>query len=830
MLLPLLPMGARAISIGFVTLTLFLRPFLVLAADGPVAPEQGEFFEAQVRPLFAEQCFECHGADKQKAGLRLDSLASILKGGETGPAIIPFQPEKSLLIAAVHHSNLEMPPKGQLTDRQIEILTKWIKMGAPWPIVDPLRARQTASEIAGEFRITEDDRNYWAFRPIGKSGTPVVDRQGWMTNAIDSFVLSKLESRSLEPNSLAHRRHLIRRAFVDLVGFPPTPEEIEAFVADQKSNEAAFERVVDNLLGRPQFGERWGRHWLDVVRFGQTNGYERDSEKEEAWRFRDYVIASFNGDKPFDQFVREQLAGDELDDVTSESIIATGFYRVGTWDDEPAEKLRARYDEYDDIVRTTSAAFLGITVGCARCHDHMFDPISQGDYYGMLAFFRNVKQYGSDRDGNSVTHWNPDPESIYTPLGSPEKLMALAEERRQARERIDQIRKELDGTSGAAVTEAETKKELEEELKKVEIFLKEPPLEQALSVREGGREVEPTHLLIRGNPRKKGRQVQPAVLTVLDPKNAWTDRKPPSPGANVLSEALELFIQPTAGRRRVLAEWIASPDNPLTARVIANRLWQHLFGRGIVRTPNNFGRAGIPPTHPELLDWLASELIENHWELKPLIKTIMMSSTYRLSSSTENPRALQEDPGNDLFWRHELRRLNAEAIRDSILAVSGQLNLDFGGRGFFPQLSKDVLATQSRPGADWGQSNLADRSRRSVYIFLKRTLMVPMLETFDYTHTAESLGKRPVTTVAPQALMLLNDSFIEQQAEAFAERLRRESLTPDPGSLIGRAFQLALGRDPTEREKEIAIQIHRKNGLKSVCLVVLNLSEFLYVD
>ncbi|MEX0741548.1 MAG: DUF1549 and DUF1553 domain-containing protein, partial [Phycisphaeraceae bacterium] len=411
-------------------------------------------------------------------------------------------------------------------------------------------------------------------------------------NPVDAFIQATLEQNELRPNGRADRRELIRRAYFDLIGLPPEPEDVHAFVNDDSPD--AFENLIDRLLARPEYGQRWARHWLDVVRFAQTNGYERDSEKRYAWRFRDYVIESFNADKPFDQFIREQLAGDELDNPTNDSIIATGFYRLGVWDDEPDDAAVAEYDYLDDIVNTTSAAFLGLTVSCARCHDHMFDPISQKDYYELLAVFSNIRKHGKSEDVNSP---------IFLPLGDPDEIAAY---RADHAERVDRLQKQRE-----AAESDEQKKQLDEQLRAVRS--ERPPFDLALAVRERGTDARETHVLIRGLPSSKGDLVQPRLLEVLGGEAIEAD---PPDHAN------------STGRRRAFADWVASEDNPLTARVIANRIWLHHFGRGIVETTTDFGNAGVEPTHPALLDWLAAEFIDNGWSVKHMHRRIMLSSTY----------------------------------------------------------------------------------------------------------------------------------------------------------------------------------------------------------
>ena len=653
-------------------------------------------------------------------------------------------------------------------------------------------------------RISAADRAWWAFQPVHRPQPPAVRNAGNFANPIDAFVLARLEAAGFEPSAPASRRELIRRASFDLTGLPPTAQQVEDFVHDPSAD--AYPKLIDRLLASPQYGERWGKFWLDVVRFGETNGYERDGAKPYAWRYRDYVIRSFNSDKPYDRFVKEQLAGDELDEVTPDSLIATGFYRLGVWDDEPDDKQAAEYDELDDIVRTTSTAFLGLTINCARCHDHKFDPIPSSDYYSLLAVFHNIKPYENPQE--SLT------SAVLRPLASAAEIADWKDTQAHAV-------KELEAHVSEAVTNEE-KQRLRDELKKLRE--RKPPFEWALAVRERGAGVPETHVLLRGNASTPGQKVSPKFLSVLGGEEP-EHRPRTSPDA-------------TNGLRRALADWIASPNNPLTARVVVNRIWQHHFGRGIVATPDDFGKTGVAPTHPELLDWLASEFVEHGWSMKHLHRLIMTSRAYQMSSRATNEKAMALDPGNTLLWRQNMRRLEAEAIRDSVLAVSGKLNLTSGGPSIYPQLAKSVLATQSRPGDGWGKSDDMERSRRSVYIFVKRTLPVPLMEAFDAPNSAQPAGERAITTVAPQALMLLNGQFVQEQAAALAERVMKESPTED--ARIDTAFRIVLQRPPTDDERQIANRMlagqrelskdSEQIALRSLCLTLLNLNEFVYID
>jgi cytochrome c553 len=827
-------------------LVLFLLCTLSQAAEQPQPTrEQAQFFETKVRPLLASRCHKCHGASKQQGMLRLDSRAAVLAGGESGPAVEPGKPQESRLIQAINYAGPEMPPDGKLGKRDIDVLTTWVKMGAPWPNEVAGSSPKAKSPAVSAGEITEKDRLHWSFQSIVRPRVPHLVGDDRAANPIDAFVLQKLKAAGLAPSPPASPRELVRRAYFDLIGLPPTPEEVAAFLADDSPR--AYETLIDRLLARPQYGERWGRHWLDLVRYAQSNGYERDDEKPFAWRYRDYVIRALNEDKPYDRFILEQLAGDELSDVTHDSIIATGFCRLGVWDDEPDDKVVALWDEIDDVLRTTGETFLGLTIGCARCHEHKFDPIPQEDYYRLAAFFRNIAPYGKDK---SDTHWQLNPAAIYTLLATPE-VVSQAKEHKRKTAQIEALKKRL-----GELRPGKEAKKLQDQIGELESSLDDAfDRARALSVREAGPVAPKTHVFIRGNPLSPGKEVVPAFLTVLDrgtPAIEPLGANNAAASGNELRDMLrELGVQPTSGRRLALARWVASKDNPLTARVIANRLWHYHFGRGLVSTPSDFGRQGLPPSHPELLDWLASELTGGGWRLKRMHKLIMLSGTYRQSSRVVHAARVpsEVDPDNKLLWRQNLHRLDAEAIRDSVLAVSGGLNLTMGGRGVFPELSKEVLSTQSKPGDGWDKSSPSERARRSVYIFVKRTLTVPLMDAFDQPTPDKPNPARTTTTIAPQALMLLNSTFMDQQSTAFADRLLREC-ADERAKQIERAFDLALARAPSHEEKEIALAFldrrtsefnvlpanetkdltANRHALNNLCRMIFNLNEFVYVD
>ncbi|MCA9236307.1 MAG: PSD1 domain-containing protein [Planctomycetales bacterium] len=773
-------------------------------------------FVREIKPLLARRCFACHGPETGEGGLRFDSREAALAELDSGSyAIVPGDVDASELLARVtadEDSGMQMPPEGDpLTTAEIDTLRRWIEQGADW-------------------------RKHWAFLPMQDVAPPTSQQNQWGENPIDAFVLARLEAADLQPNPPADRRTLIRRAYFNLTGLPPTRQQVEAFVRNESPD--AWEQLVEQLLASPHYGEQWARHWLDVVRFAETNSFERDAAKPNAWKYRDYVIRSLNNDKPYDQFVREQLAGDELDEVTEDSIIATGYYRLGIWDDEPADPEQALADEKDDLISTTGQAFLGLTLGCARCHDHKIDPIPQTDYYAMMAFFADVTSYGDRGDQTGNNQWLFDTDEDRRARQALDERAQRIERERTSMEEVgvkrmsatDQRRSETGERQ--ALLEEKLQRYLnssewqlyQETLARLERVRRErnalPAVQTALALARCEPTPPATHVMVRGNPHVLGDVVEPHFPHLFEVP------EPSIPAA--ASDAR------SAGRRRVLADWIASPDNMLTARVIVNRVWQHHFGRGIVRSANNFGELGDPPTHPELLDWLAQWLIDHNWQLKPLHRLIMTSQTYRMSSAG-NSRALEADPTNDLLWRFDMRRLSAEEVRDAALAAAGVLNDRVYGPSFYPTLSEEVLATQSHPGDGWGDSSPEEEARRSVYIHRKRSLLEPLLTAFDFPDIDSSCEARFATTQPQQALAMLNSAFMNQQAERLA--LRVQTASDDP---VAESIRVVLGREPTYEEVAAGTQLIDRlqthydrtadEALRQWCLVVLNLNEFMYLD
>ena len=817
-----------------------------VAARADDAAEKVKFYEQHVKPVLEGHCWKCHGAEvKVKGGLNLTSRALALKGGDIGPAIDEKEPGKSLLLRAISYTDedLQMPPKGKLSAEHIATLTKWVEMGAPYPAVaeKPLDQGAEAKGHRGPPAAdSKEARAHWSFQAVNRPEVPDVRNKAWVRNPIDAFILAKLEEKGMTPAGEASRGALLRRAYYDLIGLPPTPEEVEAFIKDTSPD--AYEKVIDRLLESPHYGEKWGRHWLDLVRYAETNSYERDNPKPNAWRYRDYVIRSFNQDKPYDVFLKEQLAGDEMPDAQSnpDRMIATGFYRLGIWDDEPTDPLLAKYDGLDDIVTVVGQVMLGVTIDCARCHDHKIDPVPQKDYYKLIAFFQNINHF---KNGGPT-----DETPIFAERATREAYAQRAAEREQrkkmAQDAVTEMHRDfiqlLSGEAeyaGATIAQADSLirqhgkrvfgeeryaryQQLRRQLREME--RPDRNVELALCVTEAGPTPPETYVWVRGNAGVKGAKVEPGFLEVLG-----------TPAAVVATP-----LEKSTGRRTVLANWIASKENPLTARVMVNRIWQYHFGRGIVRTSTDLGFQGERPTHPELLDWLAAEFTSRGWRMKEMHRLMMTSSAYRMSSNGDRT-ALAADPQNNLMWRFDLRRLTAEEIRDSILQVNGTLNLTMHGPSVYPPIPKEVMAGQSVPGKGWETSGGADARRRSVYVHVKRSLRLPVIEAFDGPETDKPCPVRFVTVQPTQALGMLNSEFMNEEAQRLADRLRRE-VGDDPRRQVERALRLVTGRTPGEKEvargMELIERLASEDGatpdraLRYFCLVALNLNEFVYVD
>ena len=771
---------------------------LLISLTGTLVASAAPDYSREIKPILEKRCYSCHSRLKQEGKLRLDAGALIHKGGKDGPVIAAGNSDASEMIKRLTtlDENDHMPPEGKpLSPEQIALIKSWIDAGAKFP----------ADEV-----IPKLPTEHWAFQPVHRPAVPWVKDGKWVRNPIDSFILAKLEARGWRPAKEATPSALLRRLHLDLNGLPPTLAEQDAFAHAAGNGHAAdaLDCVITDLLARPQYGERWARHWLDVVRYADSNGYERDAEKPFVWRYRDYVIRALNADKPYDRFLLEQFAGDELPDANGDTLIATGLHRLGNWDDEPADPELDRFDQLDDMVSTTSQAVLGLTLGCARCHDHKFEPLTTRDYYSMVAIFNPLK-----RPQNGRTE-------LTLPAGRVGEI-AAASERDQ---KIEELRRQTNTLSATGI---------EQRVKKLRDAM--PDLPQAYFLHEPSSEAPPTHVLLRGSPARRGAAVSAAVPAVL---------------AKQQPEFLSAG-QRTSQRRLGLARWLIGAENPLTARVIVNRVWQQHFGAGLVRTPSDFGIMGEPPTHPELLDWLADWFThEGQWSLKSLHRLILSSSAWRMSHAS-NEKYAATDSENRLLWHMPYRRLEVEALRDAMLAVSGQLNPAMYGRGVFLRIPQAAIEANTDKDSIWKPSPETEQSRRSIYAFVKRGLVVPMFEVLDLCDTVHSSPQRNVTTVAPQALTLFNGDFVNEQARHFAARLRKEA-GENPKHQITHAYRLALSRTPTRAETSAMTEFLRVESaslhadapdskpltgaqaadaaLEQMCRVILNLNEFAYAE
>ncbi len=784
-------------------------PLLLLAAKASAAeparpdPAALKFFEDRVRPILANRCLSCHGLDKPKGGLRLDSLAAMLEGGDRGPAIVPGKPEESLLVQAIRHGEaLQMPPKAKLPPQEIADLTAWIKAGALWPnAAASVRAAATA-----ERTFTDEERSFWAFQKPEAVAPPAVHDVTWVKSPLDRFILARLEAHGLRPAPPADRRTLIRRVYFDLIGLPPKPEAVEAFVRDESPN--AFARVVDDLLARPQYGERWGRHWLDVARYADSNGMDENLAMGHAWRYRDYVIDAFNKDKPYDQFVKEQLAGDLLPpgnpDRSAEHLTATGFLCIGPKMLAEDDPVKMEMDIIDEQVDTVGRTFLGLTLGCARCHDHKFDPISQADYYSLAGIFKSTKTMEHFK---VVARWQE------LPAGTREAVARL----RRHDELIADKKAEIAALSRCGLNApVEALAQLHEELAALRKTRADVP--EVMAVSDG----KPTNLRIhlRGSHLTLGREV-------------------PRQFPRILAGDKQAPVDERQSGRLQLAEWLTRPDHPLTSRVLVNRVWRWHFGEGLVRSTDNFGKLGDRPTHPELLDWLAVRFVEGGWSLKALHRLILLSNTYQMSTTYED-RAARADPENRLHWRHDRRRLEAEELRDSLLAVSGKLDLTMGGN-LYPGDNRAYVI--GYPNSTYDKY---DFNRRSVYLPVIRSDVYAVLQAFDFPDPSVPSGERATTTVAPQALFLMNGRIVAEQTRHLAETLQADAGL-DAAGRVRVLYERAYSRPPTTAEIARALDfVHRceealvaekleeterqRRAWQSLCRIVLAANEFIYLE
>jgi len=774
--------------------------------------------------ILETHCVKCHGGEKTKGGLNLVTREALLKGGESGVAVVPGKPESSLLLRTVlHETDPHMPYKQEkLPAGAVRQLAAWVEAGAPYT------RRLVATGTPTRADPPDPGSAHWAFQPVRRP-TPPGGNDG--RNSIDRFLLARLAVEGLSFSPPASRQTLIRRVTFDLIGLPPTPEEIDAFVGDPAPD--AYEKLIDRLLASPRYGERWGRHWLDLARYAETDGFEHDAVRPDAWRYRDYVIASFNADKPYDRFIKEQIAGDELWPDDPDAVVATGFNLLGPDMVDSADQVQRRLNTLNDMTDTSALAFLGLTLGCARCHDHKFEPLSQRDYYSLQAFFtpaRFVPQRSiasaEERAAYDEAMTRFDANSAVRELAALEapareklrrqKLAKLSPEARAAHETpperrtTEQANVVLETADMVEITDRELAKAFAGEAKarrqrllsQVNQLPHPAPLPTAMALAQPSGPPSKTFILHRGDYNQPTEEVRPGFPAVLPPV-ALSSRQ--------------------QGRRAVLADWIANKDNPLTARVMVNRIWQHHFGTGLVSTPSDFGTHGQPPTHPELLDYLASEFIARGWSIKQMHRLMLTSAAYRqVSFREETPAA---DPDNRLYWRMNRLRLEGEVVRDSLLAIGGKLNLQTGGPGVFPPIPADAI--QGARG--WTASkDPRDHARRSVYIFARRNLRFPFLEVFDAPDTNLSCPARERSTTAPQALTLLNADEVTQAAHATAKRVTEAAASAD--ERITLLYRLALGRTPTADELSATREFLTTSPFTELCRVMFNLNDFIYVE
>ena len=810
-------------------------------------------FKDKVRPLLVTQCLDCHGGAKTKSGFSLATREALLKGGDRGPAVVPGKGASSHLVRFVARTDEpHMPPKQPAPEGAVALLTRWIDLGAAYdrPLVE-------AAGPAGPkpLTVTDKDRDYWAYRPLRPTAPPAVKDAAWAANPIDRFVLARLEAKGIAPAADADRRTLIRRVTFDLTGLPPTPEEVEAFVADPAPD--AYEKVVDRLLASPHYGERWARHWLDPARFAESTGFEHDYLRPNAYHYRDFVIKALNADMPYDRFARWQVAGDELAPGDPLALAATGFLGAGVYPTQitTTDAERVRYDAMDDMLATAGHAFLATTIGCARCHDHKYDPIPTADYYRLLAAFTTTVRsdvtvdLGTPEEKRAWAAYEArlkalaEVRAAYEGRELPAHLAAwaTAERAKGAKVPADGVPKPAaaalkalwDGRPVGGLAKADREaavrwfaprddgwKMLEAEAKELEA---KRPKDTRVTIQATTEGQKPqrhntatasipdfypqTFVLGRGDVAQKGGPAVPGVLQVLSIKSdagRWAAAKPAGAA--------------TSFRRAALANWLTDPDagaGALAARVVVNRLWHHHFGRGIVATVNDFGLQGDPPTHPELLEWLAADLVRNGWALKRVHKMMVTSRVYRLSAAASESGG-RLDPDNRLWHHRPRRRLEAEAIRDALLAVGGRLDPTMYGPG----------------SLDEGMT------RRSVYFTVKRSQLVPMLQAFDWPDTLTSAAARPTTVVAPQALVFLNSPHVRRCAEGLAGRLAADA-GRDPAAAVDRAYRLAFARPPSagevregvaflaDRAKQVGSAV---KALADYAQALMSLNEFVVVD
>jgi hypothetical protein len=773
--------------------------------------------DPQIQALFDGRCSKCHNARSPASGLSVESLEGLLRGGHTnGAALVPGNSAESPLMLYLRGEKKPRMPFGlpPLSDAEIALIGRW---------VDSLKTPQSGAV-----------RRYgWPFSKLEDPAVPSVRDRAWVRNPIDAFLIARLEEKGLTPAPTVSRRVLLRRLYFDLVGMPPTPADVDRFENDSRPD--AEDREIEKLLEDPRYGERWGRHWLDLVRYADSGGGGLDYPWPHMWRYRDYVIRAFNQDRPYDRFIKEQLAGDAYHGYGAESKIGLGYLRLGVFVEGTGEELRR--DLLIDLVNTTGSVFLGVTLGCARCHDHKYDPIPTRDYYRMEAFFAPVKVGTEPLPFTQYEH----AKEFAVRQKAWRDLLAKRKEfadkvKDEFKQRVEKARmlsspqdlkdlavpvSDADVSTAVAAGLVFTKAEQEtfQLIRRQEARFANPnhpdlyePVVYTSSESLGNTNpVAPTTYVLKGgNMNARGEAVEPGFLSVA------TGNSNPADLTGLVGT-----------RRKLLAEWITSPENPLTARVMVNRIWQHHFGKGLVSTPSDFGKNGGGTVHPELIDWLACRFIESGWSVKAMHRLILRSNAYR--QAAHNPRAAEFekiDPERRRLWQMNPIRLEGEALRDSILAVSGDLNPEMGGPAFFPEVADDLL---KRASTWWEPSAPRERHRRSIYMLQQRSFVFPLVSVFDGANLNETCAVRGVTTVTPQVFSLMNSRFVQEQSQAFAARLEREA-GADQGKQVTLAFQLVFQRAPSALEKSKSLAFLRSAPLRDLCLVLFNMNEFLFLE
>lgn len=837
----------RSPRIQLLLMAVFLIPVFTAAQQQPD-------YARDIRPILSAKCYSCHSAQRNMGGIRLDVREGAFQRGDSKePTIVAGDSAGSQLIRRVTSDDVRnrMPlGAAALSAKEIALLEAWVNAGASWP-AEPGNVGQVASSPKREMEVTARDREFWAFRSLQKVSPPAVNASSWPKTPIDRFILAKLEDKGVAPALVASREKLIRRLYFDLIGLPPDPTEVDAFVNDPSVR--AYEHLVEKLLADQHYGERWGRHWLDVARYADSGGYNADFDRLTIYRYRDFVIRAFNRDLPYNEFVRWQIAGDEYAPNDAEAVAATGFLSAG-----PAEKIpptdteegkeRYRMDEVDDMIRTTSEAMLGLTVGCARCHDHKFDPVPTRDYYRIAAIFRNLtrREASLSLPHRELQLWL---EAKKLELRDA-KIRALGIEREDRALLLAPFDR---NNSGQTSVYRRFDKQLQFSAEEFEQWLTEEARGTLRRMREDAKPVEaeigtnipeslivldnrtepvPSFLLNRGDVTKPKEHVDFGFLTVLSGGK--------SPKAYL--EAVHRKRLNSTFQRAALAAWLVDLEHGagnLLARVIVNRIWQHHFGEGLVRTPNDFGLQGERPTHPELLDWLAGELVRNGWRLKPIHRLIVNSAVYKQAFQF-NETSSRIDPDNRLLWRRRPVRLEAEIVRDAILKTSGWLNETTFGPAVRPYLPPEATATRARDRWPQDIKDGPERWRRSIYLFVKRSIPMPMMEQLDAPDSSLSCGRRVPTTVPTQGLLFLNNEFIRDQARRFAKRVL-DAVGSSRQDQVVLAYRLALGRPPRQNELRSSMTFLAEartdpsprdgtSGLVDLCQVLFSLNEFLYVD